>query len=225
MSPRPKFIEETKQARNASEALLAALSSCVGVSQALSTIDWPSLEAFGTWLKTLQGQRVSVENPVAFSCLNHLNLGNCILSFQDLCRTNLSGARLVGANLSRANLSEVRLVGTKLSGANLFGARLANARLSEANLTEARLVGTNLSGARLDRANLAAANLSRANLFGARLFGARLAKARLNKISWDEQTDWQQVEGINTAQNVPEALKQQLGLSSRFAARSAQSHP
>ncbi|MEO0828343.1 MAG: NACHT domain-containing protein, partial [Cyanobacteria bacterium J06642_9] len=73
LSPRPKFIEETKQARNASEALLAALSSCAWVTQTLSTIDWPSLEAFGTWLKTLQGQRVSVENPVAFSCLNHLN--------------------------------------------------------------------------------------------------------------------------------------------------------
>jgi hypothetical protein len=31
-------------------------------------------------------------------------------------------------------------------------------------------------------------------------------------ILWDEQTNWEGVRGLETAVNVPEALKQQLGI-------------
>ncbi|NMF86814.1 hypothetical protein E1H13_26580 [Nodosilinea sp. P-1105] len=37
-------------------------------------------------------------------------------------------------------------------------------------------------------------------------------KADLRAICWDENTNWRGVIGLETAVNVPEALKQQLGL-------------
>jgi len=135
--PRPTFLEETQQARNASEALLAALSSCAWVTRALSTIDWPSPEAFGTWLAHLQGQRAVSETPVGLHCLNHLNLDNC-----NLLNQNLAGASLAGASLD----------------------------------------------------------------------WARLDGASLKDISWNEKTNWANVTGWATAHDVPEKLKQQLGL-------------
>jgi uncharacterized protein YjbI with pentapeptide repeats len=123
----------------------------------LSTIDWPSPEAFGTWLAHLQGQRAVSETPVGLHCLNHLNLDNC-----NLLNQNLAGASLAGASLDR----------------------------------------TRLAGASLDRTRLA----------GASLDWARLDGARLKDISWNEKTNWANVTGWATAHDVPEKLKQQLGL-------------
>jgi hypothetical protein len=61
LSPRPSYHEETRQARNAEEALLAVLNACAQTSRELSHIDWPQAEsangsktAFGAWLKRLQ---------------------------------------------------------------------------------------------------------------------------------------------------------------------------
>jgi hypothetical protein len=68
-------------------------------------------------------------------------------------------------------------------------------------------VGQFLSGANLSGANLSRANLSRADLSGAYLSGANL-----ENIFWDKDTKWENVQGLETADNVPEALKQQLGL-------------
>ncbi len=41
---------------------------------------------------------------------------------------------------------------------------------------------------------------------------ADLSYANLQDISWDEQTNWEGVQGLETAVNVPEALKRQLGM-------------
>lgn len=177
LTPRPTFIEETRQARNASETLLAALSSCAWVTQNLSKIEWPSPEACGTWLAHLQGQPVGGDNPIAFRCLNHLDLQQCDLAFRDLYGASLDGARLDGASLNRA--------------------RLDGASLDEASLDEAILDGASLDGASLDEAIL-----DRASLVG----------ASLKDISWSETTDWNNVQGLDTAREVPAALKQQLGL-------------
>ncbi|MBU7583657.1 MAG: NACHT domain-containing protein [Nostoc sp. TH1S01] len=65
------------------------------------------------------------------------------------------------------------------------------------------LVGQFLSGADLSGANLSGADLSRADL-SHEIFG---------DMRWDENTTWENARGLDTAINVPEALKQQLGLS------------
>ncbi|MEH2463114.1 MAG: pentapeptide repeat-containing protein [Nostoc sp.] len=70
------------------------------------------------------------------------------------------------------------------------------------------VVGQFLSGA-----NLSGAALFGANLFGADLGGANLSDKDWGDIGWDENTKWDEVKGLDTARNVPEALKQQLGLS------------
>jgi uncharacterized protein YjbI with pentapeptide repeats len=173
--------------------------------------------------------------------LSHVNLCGTNLSSADLCATNLIGAYLRGtnlsdadltraylsdtnlsdANLTRADLSDANLSDTNLSDANLRGANLSDANLGRANLSRANLSDANLSDANLSDANLSGANLSRANLSDANLSGANLSHAELSRASfsetfsdvkWNENTKWGNVRGLDTAVNVPEALKQQLGM-------------
>ncbi len=187
-----------------------------------------------------QGERAAVLN-LADGCwakkpyalmpeyLRERIFGNC----RSLDSANLEKANLDSANLSGADLSSVNLSGADLSLANLSGARLV-----DANLSGARLNGVNLSGARLDSANLSGADLSLANLSGVRLNGVNFSGARLfvanlknaqlgcplsfentkpectnlENIKWGESTKWQGIEGWDEVQNIPPALKQQLGL-------------
>ena len=78
--------------------------------------------------------------------------------------------------------------------------------------TGAFLARANLARAFLARANLARADLAYAGLWGADLTNADLTEANLEDITWDEHTIWDGVEGLETARNVPEQLKRQLGL-------------
>ena len=109
------------------------------------------------------------------------------------------------------------IAGSFLNSANLDSANLALANLALVNLDSASLARANLANANLDSASLAlvnldSANLARVNLARADLRGTDLRYANLDNISWDEQTNWESVQGLETAVNVPEALKQQLGL-------------
>jgi uncharacterized protein YjbI with pentapeptide repeats len=222
VEPPLKFQRANQWAINAEEALLAALNTCTQITQSRSGINWPSRDAFGAWLKRLQGQRVSDENVVALESLSHLNVDQSILFFQDLYAASLEGANLHGANLHGANLHGANLHGANLHGANLHGANLEEANLERAILQKADLQGANLERANLERANLEEANLERAILQKADLQGANLERADLSEavlseanlrgITWNESTNWQEVEGLDSAVNVPEALKQQLGL-------------
>jgi hypothetical protein len=157
------------------------------------------------------------------------------LSDADLRDAKLSGANLIDASLTDANLSGANLSDADLSGANLSDADLTGANLSDADLRGADLSGANLSGADLSGADLSGANLSDAYLGysdlgdgfldGANFSGADFSNANLNRadfgdgfgadltnISWNKYTSWEDVRGLVTVKNVPEALKQQLGL-------------
>ncbi|MEG3954163.1 pentapeptide repeat-containing protein [Microcoleus sp. herbarium2] len=144
--------------------------------------------------------------------LSRANLSGAYLSRAYLSRAYLSGADLLGANLSGAYLSRANLLGANLLAANLSGANLSGANLSDADLISANLSGANLSDADLSVANLSRANLSGANLSGANLSGANLGDRAFGDIEWDENTNWDNVRGLDTAVNVPEALRQQLGM-------------
>jgi hypothetical protein len=127
-----------------------------------------------------------------------------IISYSDCLQlekaTSIASFAMFSANLR----------GADLSGANLRGAHLSGANLSRADLSGANLLGADLSGAYLLAANLSRADLSGANLHGADLTGANLLGADLENIFWDESTFWTHVRGLETAINVPEALKRQL---------------
>jgi uncharacterized protein YjbI with pentapeptide repeats/DNA replication protein DnaC len=169
---RPKnHKEECRQARNAEEALLVALSSCASVTEELSSINWQTKDAFGTWLHQLRGQRIDFrEEPLVLSCLNFLELSDISLISQDLCQ-----ALLRGTDLSRADLR-----GADLSDADLSDADLSDADLSDADLSDADLSRAHLIGADLRRADLRRADLSRADLSGADLSRAHLSRAHLS---------------------------------------------
>jgi uncharacterized protein YjbI with pentapeptide repeats len=144
------------------------------------------------------------------------------LSDADLRGANLIGAQLSDADLSRADLSSVDLRDADLCGAYLIDAYLSGANLSRADLWDAYLSGANLSGADLSGADLSGAYLSRANLIGAELsglilssadlLGANLTDRTLGNVKWDENTKWENVRGLDTAVDVPEALRRQLGM-------------
>ncbi|MEA5524987.1 NACHT domain-containing protein [Nodularia spumigena] len=128
------------------------------------------------------------------------------LSGANLEGANLSRAILVGANLSRTILTGANLPGAILLYANLAGANFKGANLEGANLEGANLAGANLAGANLSRAILADANLEGAILAGANLEGAILSGADLNQIIWDDNRIWNDVQGLDSAFNVPDGL-------------------
>jgi uncharacterized protein YjbI with pentapeptide repeats len=200
LSPRPRFHEESRQARNAEEALLAVLNACARTTAQVSRIDWPRAEgdsgssktAFGAWLKRLQGQRLGPANVLAQNCLSHIDISGQTLDLADLYQAHLQGANLedlgmqsgnlwranlMGASLRKAKLNKGDLRETLLAGAHLTGADLMEADLTNADLTNADLTGANLTGANLTGANLTGANLTRADLRRANLTRANLSEA------------------------------------------------
>ncbi len=149
--------------------------------------------------------------------LRGANLGRADLWGADLGGANLGGADLGRADLWRANLGGANLGGADLGGADLRGANLGGADLWGDYLWGAYLRGdylwkTNLRGGNLWGAYLRGDYLWKTNLRGGNLRGAYLRGVDLENIRWDEETNWSDVEGLERAKNVPEALRKQLGL-------------
>lgn len=160
--------------------------------------------------------------------LREAKLTGANLTYASLSKANLQGAHLreanlVGAQLRKANLARAYLAEANLTRANLAEANLQGAHLREANLQEAYLRGANLRGAYLKGANLQEACLSGANLQesfgegnpqgGANLERANLQGTDLTNIQWDDKTQWPDPTEVAKARNIPEGLKQQLGLT------------
>ncbi|MFM9264347.1 pentapeptide repeat-containing protein [Tychonema sp. BBK16] len=219
---------------------LIGYSCCIGDSGFLQTVGrfLSSANLTRAYLSgaNLFGAELSGAN------LSGANLRRANLSYADLTDANLIGADLIGAQLSDAGLSGAHLSSAQLSdadlrsadlssvdlsSADLCGAYLINADLSGANLSgadlwDAYLSGADLSGADLSGADLSGAYLSRANLIGAELtgvilssadlIGAHLGDPTIGDIKWDEDTNWENVRGLDTAVDVPEALRRQLGM-------------
>jgi uncharacterized protein YjbI with pentapeptide repeats len=145
--------------------------------------------------------------------LRGADLSSADLSSADLSSANLSSADLRSANLSSADLSSADLSNANLSSADLSSADLSSADLSSAGLSSANLRRANLSSADLSSADLSSAYLRSANLRRADLRSANLDDANLENVRWDQNINWEGVKGLETARNLPEALKQQLGLT------------
>jgi uncharacterized protein YjbI with pentapeptide repeats len=145
--------------------------------------------------------------------LSNADLHDTNFSSANLSRANLRGADLNRANLSNADLSSAVLSGTDFRSAVLSGVKFCRANLIGANFIEANLTAANLTRADLTGADLTGANLTGANLSRAELSDANLSSANLKNILWDkEYTKWENIRRVETAKNLPESLKQQLGL-------------
>ncbi len=165
----------------------------------LRIISYSNSVILDTFLKTVGSYLYGVN-------LSGANLIGAYLSGADLSGANLSGTDLSGSNLTTANLIGANLIGANLSVSKLYSAYLIGANLTTANLIGAYLSGANLIGANLYGAYLYGVNLLGANLSGADLYGANLSGADLNTIIWNEDTNWKDVQGLDSAVNVPEGL-------------------
>lgn len=121
------------------------------------------------------------------------------------------------AKLARAFFGHINFRRFNFSSADFEKAVLSRAFFINANLASANFKGANLIGALFIRANLESANLENTNLHyvifeGANLRNANLGFADLDQIIWDEHTNWEGVQGLETAVNVPDALKRQLAI-------------
>ncbi|NEQ10352.1 MAG: NACHT domain-containing protein [Moorea sp. SIO4E2] len=137
--------------------------------------------------------------------LRQVDLREADLRLADLRLADLRSAKLSFADLRQAYLRQANLSWANLSSANLRLANLRQAYLSWANLRQA-----NLRQANLRQADLSSTDLSWADLSEANLSWADLSEANLENISWNEDTKWENVQGLETAINVPEALKNHL---------------
>ncbi len=163
--------------------------------------------------------RPSFENPFTRRLSKVIHYTDCLIlgSFKSIVGYCLGGADLSSADLSSTDLSSANLSRTDLSSANLSSAylnstNLSSADLSRTDLSRSYLSFANLSYTNLSSVNLSSANLSSANLSNAYLINADFRNAYLEDICWNENTNWKDIIGLKTARNVPEALKQQLGL-------------
>ena len=179
---------------------IISYSDCLGID-AFSQIAWLFLDG-----ANLSGVYLSGANFTGAD-LNGANFMGANFMGADLNGANFTGANLIGANFTGANLIGVNLSGVDLSEAILSGADLIDADLSSADLIDADLIDADLSGV-----NLRGANLIGANFMGANFMGANLSDKLLGEIRWDENTNWESVQGLETAENIPEELRQQLGI-------------
>ncbi|NEP00399.1 MAG: pentapeptide repeat-containing protein [Symploca sp. SIO2E9] len=166
------------------------------------------LNSYGVSMRGLDAPKSDlIEINLANAKLHQATLNEAELTGANLTGADLNQANLIRADLKVANLSEALLIRAKLSKANLSGANLSNADLRLSHLD-----GANLSEANLSGANLSGANLKLSNLSGANLSGANLSGANLEDISCSQRTSWKNVKGLEKVENMPEALRQQLGL-------------
>jgi len=152
------------------------------------------LEAFTFW-KSLR------------HCLRYVDLSNAYLFNAYLCDTNFFNADLSNADLRHADLRKVDLCYADLSNADLRHADLRKVDLRYANLSNADLSNADLRYSNFSNADLSNADLSNADLSNADLCDTDLSYADLYAIRWNRATNWQGVKGLDTAKNVPEALK------------------
>jgi uncharacterized protein YjbI with pentapeptide repeats len=131
----------------------------------------------------------------------------------ELQEAELQEAELQEANLQFANLQKAKLQKAKLKGADLRGAELQEAKLQETNLQFAKLQGANLQFAELQGADLLIAELQEANLQFANLQFAKLKGADLQNIRWNSETVWPDKSAFINAENIPEKLKKELGIT------------
>jgi uncharacterized protein YjbI with pentapeptide repeats len=137
--------------------------------------------------------------------LTFADLSGADLHLADLRQSILCGARLQLACLKEATLQQADLTAAYLNGANLEGVNFSRAVLSRAYLKGAKVGGANFSNT-----DLTYADLTRVDLSNVVLKQANVSGAILENIKWNEQTNWEGVRGLETAVNVPDALKQQL---------------
>jgi uncharacterized protein YjbI with pentapeptide repeats len=202
------YVSQLLQVIHYATCLQASPSIYVQVSPFTDALASPFTDIAGSFLShALLSYAFLPSANLSISNLNSANLSHALLSSTNFDYTDISNANLHSTNLYCASLVNTELSLSDLSFSNLSSANLFSAFLTSANLTSANLTNANLINTDLRKANLTSANLTNTDLRK-----ADLSYANLQNVSWDEQTNWEGVQGLETAVNVPDALKRQLGM-------------
>lgn len=100
----PSFAAAMRHARNAEEALLAALNSCAQRTRQISRIEHPDDRTFKGWLARIQAGR-NGEGVLVMRCLSYLSLPNLDLVAADLMYADFTASDLSDTYLTRATCS------------------------------------------------------------------------------------------------------------------------
>ncbi|MGG6267596.1 pentapeptide repeat-containing protein [Leptolyngbya sp. AN03gr2] len=121
--------------------------------------------------------------------------------------SNLSGLEFCGLGFEEVDFSNA-----DLRNANFFRAFCGSCDFRFALLNDAKLDRGSFSHSDFSNASLINASLIGADLSSVNLSSADLTNSILSNIVWNKYTKWENVKGLETAIDVPIALKQQLGL-------------
>ena len=129
------FMEQSRQARNAEEALFAILNACARFTHIKSKINWGT--RFLSWINRLLGEYFGINKVLAFDCLSFLELPDirCIASF--FYRANFSDSNLKRVSFFRAVVQRADFQRADLRGANFRDADLGQCDFRGAKLRNA----------------------------------------------------------------------------------------
>jgi Pentapeptide repeats (8 copies) len=137
--------------------------------------------------------------------------------FDDHLQSLLSGTNLshvfLSASLNHFNFSDVNFSNARFFNAILFDNNFSDADFSGASLGYSYFTYSDFSNADFSNADCSNADFSDADFSGANFRGADFSGARLSNVTWDEFTNWEDVKHIDAAIDVPEELKEHLGLN------------
>jgi hypothetical protein len=105
------FREADRRARNAEEALFAALNACALVIDEPISPAWNSPLRAGELIHRLRGQDSSSRATIVTQCFAYIDFKGQALYWQDLGQVEAPKANLSRANLSDADLSDANLLG------------------------------------------------------------------------------------------------------------------
>jgi uncharacterized protein YjbI with pentapeptide repeats len=209
MSPRFRFFEERRYARNAESALLICLGIFSRLTKKISRIEWEDAFSFGNWISRTWGQSKGFAVLPLFGSLCYLDLSGCWLNSRHFWNANFEGSDLSKANLVSSDcrysdFTNVNLTGAFIAHANLHGAKFNNAVLMNANFSPISLPrldepygdedepdgavfkGMNLDGAKFDDADLRGADFEGASLKKAQFKSALLVGANFRSANLEE---------------------------------------
>jgi hypothetical protein len=129
--PGETFGEQVMRARNAEEALVAAVNACAIVSKEMSRISWPTSTAAGGMLKRLHEQR---QGPTVGTL--HRSLSYFDFSHQCFDMADLYGANLRKCNFRAADLHYANLVTASIDGADFTSARFLETNMEAATVRD-----------------------------------------------------------------------------------------
>lgn len=131
------YREMDRQARDAEEALLCALYTCLSSETPKQRSNDGSPMAAPLVARWHFGRR-SLFWRLAYACVSALDYLGHTFIFANLWGANLEGADLTDADFTEANLASANLAGANLTAANLLRANLRGAVLTDADLRNAK---------------------------------------------------------------------------------------